>query len=210
MAWAVLWAQAGPVRAAAEVLFREDFTRAELGTLPEAFMRLEGQFSVKEEREGGNRYLELPGAPLESYAVMFGPGNRENWGAQARFQATGQGRRFPVFGVSINGVGGYLVQVAPAKKLLEILKGEDLVASVPFVWESDSWTVVRVQVRKAGEGVWKVEGRAWKEGTTEPKTWLVSWEETEAPIVGRAAVWGKPFSGKPIRFDDLRVTRMED
>lgn len=192
---------------AAAPVYTEDFSKAEPGKLPSTLMVLDGQFSVKEDAAG--RYLELPGAPLESYAAMFGPANKENWSAQARFSASSQGRRFPVFGVSINGVGGYRAQVAPAKKELELLKGDETVARAPFVWENGSWTQVRVQVRKTGEGAWKVEGKAWKDGTAEPEAWTISWSETEEPVAGRAAVWGKPFSGTPIRFDDFKVMTVE-
>ncbi len=188
---------------AAEPLFSEDFSKTEPGKLPEPLLRLDGDFVVKE--EAGNRFLELPGSPLDSFGVMFGPGRKENWGAQARILGTAQGRRFPVFGVSINTVGGYRVQVAPAKKLIELLKGDDTVATASFTWESGSWTQVRVQIRKSTDGKWRVEGKAWKDGSPEPAAWGISWEESEVPVTGRAAVWGQPFSGTPLRFDDLKV-----
>lgn len=191
------------VQAAEPPSFAEDFTGVAPGKVPDRFLVLDGQFSVKE--EGGNRFLELAGAPLESFGAMFGPAAKEDWGAEARFFATGQGRRFPVFGVSVNGVAGYRAVVSPAKKAVEILKGDAVVASTPFVWESGSWTRVRVQLRKTGGSAWKVEAKAWKDGTPEPNAWSVSWDEAEAPVAGRAAVWGAPFSGTPIRFDDLRV-----
>lgn len=196
-------AVAGSDLRAAEVAFAEDFSAVAPGKVPETFLVLDGRFSVVE--EGGNRCLELAGAPLEAFGAMFGPANKEDWGAQARFQGTGQGRRFPVFGVSVNSVAGYRVQVSPAKKVLELLKGDVVQASVPFAWQSGSWTQVRVQIRKTGAGAWKVEGKAWKDGTPEPPGWLLSWDETEDPVTGRAAIWGAPFSGTPIRFDDLKV-----
>lgn len=192
---------------AAEPVLSQDFSKAAVGKPPEGFLILDGLFEVKE--EGADRWLELPGAPLESYGVMFGAGNKENWGAQAKVFGTGQGRRYPVFGVSLNGVAGYRIQVAPAKRAIELLKGDEPRVTAPFVWESGTWTQVRVQVRKVGERAWKVEGKAWKDGTQEPASWMISWDETEAPIGGRAAVWGKPFSGLPIRFDDLKILPAE-
>lgn len=184
-------------------LFAEDFSKLEPGPLPDSFLVLDGQFVVRE--DGGNRFLELPGAPLESFGVMFGPARLENWSAQARIFGTGQGRRYPVFGLSLNGVGGFRVQVSPARKAIELLKGDDLVASAPWTWENGTWTQLRVQVCKVGEGAWKVDGKAWKDGTPEPEAWAVTWNEKEAPVAQRAAVWGKPFAGTPIRFDDIRI-----
>lgn len=187
--------------------FSQDFSQVAVGKIPDGFLVLDGQFDVKE--DSGNRFMELPGAPLDSYGVMFGPSGKEDWGAQARFSGTGQGRRYPVFGVSVNGVAGYRVQVSPAKRAIELLKGDEVKATFAFVWESGTWTQVRIQVRKVSEGAWKVEGKAWKDGTHEPADWMATWHETEAPIAGRAAVWGKPFSGTAIRFDDLKVLPVE-
>src|SRR4051812_15786278 len=53
------------------VLYENDFQKAEVGKVPEDMMVLDGNFSVK--AEGTNKFLELPGAPLDSFAVQFGP-----------------------------------------------------------------------------------------------------------------------------------------
>jgi hypothetical protein len=60
-------------------------------------------------------------------------------------------------------------------------------------------------VRKVSEGQWRVEGHAWKQGAAEPTTWTLKQDETAEPTPGRASVWGSPYSGTPIRFDDLTV-----
>lgn len=120
---------------------------------------LDGHFAVKE--EGGQRFLELPGAPLETFGVMFGPASKEDWQARARFLGTGSGTTVSsVFGASLNGVAGYRIQVSPGKKAVELLKGDDVQASAPFQWENGSWTVVRVRIRKTGGCGRKVEGKA--------------------------------------------------
>jgi hypothetical protein len=76
-------------------------------------------------------------------------------------------------------------------------------ASVPFTWESGTWLQLKLQIRKVKDGEWMVEGRAWKQGTPEPKEWLITLKADEAPPEGRPAVWGNPFSGTAIQFDDL-------
>jgi hypothetical protein len=189
--------------ASTDPLFREDFSTQEPGKLPQGFMRLDGRFEVVE--IDGQRHLQLPGSPLESFGVLFGPGRREDWTVTARFHGTRQGRRYPVFGVSLNGVSGYRLQVAPAKRELELLKGDSILTGVPFEWTNDSWTHLRLQLRKTGEQSWVIEGRAWKAGTPEPDAWPIRWEETTPPIAGRAGIWGQPFSGTPILFDDLEI-----
>ncbi|HET6406728.1 MAG TPA: hypothetical protein VFG14_02515, partial [Chthoniobacteraceae bacterium] len=86
--------------------------------------------------------------------------------------------------------------------------GDEARASVPFEWTSELWTHLRIRVRPAGTGC-VVEGKAWLAGGPEPKEWLIKYEAPEAPIAGQAGVWGNPFSGTPIRFDDLSVAAGE-
>jgi hypothetical protein len=51
-----------------------------------------------------------------------------------------------------------------------------------------------------------VEGKAWAAGTPEPAAWNITFETKEEPSSGRAGIWGSPFAGTPIRFDDLDVS----
>src|SRR5688500_163587 len=192
----------------AAMLYADGFDKAEPGKVPEDVMVLEGGFAVRE--EGGNRFMELPGAPLETMGLLFGPTETENVQASARVYGTGKGRRFPTFAIGLNGGSGYKLQMAPGKKALEILKGEtEELASAPYAWESGTWAMMRLQVRKTGESQWQIEGKAWKHGATEPAKWLISHVETTAPIPGRAGIWGMPYSGTPIRFDDLTMSRAD-
>src|SRR5438045_6593041 len=80
-----------------KTLYRNDFEKTEVGQVPQDFLVLDGAFSVKE--ENGNRLLELPGAPVDSFAVQFGPAEAENVAVSARIRSTAQGRRYPSFGV---------------------------------------------------------------------------------------------------------------
>ncbi|HKS37822.1 MAG TPA: hypothetical protein VJW76_11570 [Verrucomicrobiae bacterium] len=193
------WAQSS------KPLYENDFEKSEAGKVPDDFLVLDGQFGVKEEE--GNKVLELPGAPLDTYGVLFGPTEKEGTVVFARIFGSGKGRRFPAFAASLNGVGGYKLQISPAKKLVELYKGETVKVTVPYEWVSGKWTHLKLQVRKVKDGQWKVEGKAWQEGN-EPSAWTISFDEKEEPIAGRAAVWGNPFSGTPIRFDDFKVARV--
>ena len=191
-------------------LYENNFDKAEIGKLPEGFLALDGGFVVKEEQ--GNKVLELPGAPLDSFSVQFGPTESSDIAISARIKGTAKGRRYPTFGVGLNGVAGYKLQVSPAKKLLELCKDQEIKATLPFEWKSGEWTQLRLQVRKAQAGEWKVEGKVWPPGSPEPETWMIAADEKEEPTAGRASVFGSPFSGTPIQFDDLtvRVVKRED
>src|ERR1700733_6665018 len=77
----------------AKPLYENNFEKAEVGKVPDDFLVLDGGFAVKE--ENGNRFLELPGAPLDSFSAQFGPTESSGVSVSARIKATAKGRRFP-------------------------------------------------------------------------------------------------------------------
>ena len=197
---AIVCAATLPVAAAEKPLYENNFEKAEAGKLPEELKFATGDFTVK--AEGGNKFLELPGAPLDSFNVQFGPTESADVAVSARIYGTANGRRYPVFGV-----GGYRLQVSPGKKALELYQDQDVRASVAYDWKPGEWMRFRLQVRKVKDGEWRIEGKAWPAGTSEPAQWMVAFDEKEAPVAGCASVFGNPFSGTPIGFDDLLVER---
>ena len=188
----------------AAVKYQNDFQKADLDTVPPELMVLDGQFAVKE--ESGNKFLELPGAPLDTFGVLFGPNAKENVTVSARIFGTGTGRKLPAFDVGLNGVGGYKLRVSAAKRALELYRGDAMKTAVPLKWQQGKWTYLKLQVLKSGEKEWKVEGKYWQEGSQEPVEPTLKFVDTDAPPSGRASVSGMPFSGTPIRFDDLVVS----
>ena len=98
--------------------------------------------------------------------------------------------------------------VAPAKKAVELYRGETLLGSVPFDWKSGKWTTARIELRKTGDAEWTVKGFVWQEGSEQPKEPTISAVQDAAPPNGRAAVYGMPYAGTPIRFDDLKVEKL--
>lgn len=188
-------------------IYANDFERAEAGRVPDEFMVLAGDFSVQS--DGTNSWLELPGAPLDSFGVLFGPTEKADVAVQARVFGTAKGRRAPTFGVGLGGVSGWKLQVSPGKKAVELLKDQEVRASRAFEWKSGEWMRLRLQLRASGAGEWRVEGRVWPQVEPEPREWALVFDEKEEPVPGRASVLGSPFSGTPIRFDDLKVERVE-
>lgn len=192
----------------AKPLYENDFQKAAVGSIPEDFLVYEGAFTVQE--EGGNRFLELPGAPLDTFAVLFGPTERDGVAVTARIYGTAKGRRMPTFAVGLNNLGGYKLQVSPAKQAIELYKGDEVRATQPYAWKSGTWIRLRLQLRKLKEGEWRAEGKVWSDGASEPVEWTISLtdqpkEKPQEPVPGRASIWGSPFSGTPIRFDHLAV-----
>ena len=194
---------------AADPLYKNDFESAEVGKVPSDMMVMAGAFEVKQDPKDG-KYLELPGEPLDTFGLLFGPAVKEDVSASARFFGTKKGRKMPSFGISLNGAGGYRLQVSAAKGQLEFFKGveSEAVTGVPYTWTTDTWTNLKITVRKDGDK-WVIEGRAWAAGSPEPEKPLITLDETKAPSNGKAGIWGSPFSGTPIKFDDLLVAPLK-
>lgn len=201
-----LWIDSA-VLAADDLPYLQNFEKETVGKVPTNFLVLDGAFTVKE--ENGNKLLELPGSPLDTYAVQFGPAEADNVSVAASIRGTAKGRRYPVFGIGLNGVSGYRLQVSAAKKAIELYRDQALKATVEYEWKSGRWTSLHLQARRLADGVWKIEGRAWTKGAREPSAWLISVEDKEQLQTGRASIFGSPFSGTPIQFDDLRVDKVE-
>lgn len=209
-----------------EPLYQNNFESVAVGSEPEGFLVIDGQFAVRE-FEGG-KVFELPGSPLESYGFLFGPnfsfndaGTKFKIGAKpeeslelggasvsARAQSLKKGRRFPTFSVGLCGVSGYKLRVAPMKRAIELVRGDNTVASRDFDWSSGAWTKLKLQVRVM-DGKWIAEGKVWNESDAEPSDWQLRHETTEKPNPGKASAWAAPFSGEPIRFDDLVVKAVD-
>ena len=190
---------------AAEPLYQTNFEKTKTGEVPEDFLVLDGDFAVKQEE--GNKYLELPGAPLDAFGFMFGPSARHGNEISARMFGTKKGRRYPVFGIALNGVNGYRLQVAPAKRAIELLKGSAVMAKVPFRWGGGEWLRLALRVEQTGAAEWTVSGRGWADGKKAPAKPTITHKETKEPRNGKPSIWGSPYSGTPIRYDDIVVKK---
>jgi hypothetical protein len=179
-----------------------NFETAKVGALPQDVMVLAGEFMIAQEAD--NKFLLLPGSPLESFGLLVGPEQASS--CIARIRATKTGKRMPEFGVGLAGAAGYKLWLMPATNQLQIIKGEQRIAKVPYTWTSGSWTILRLQLRTSPGGKTRIEGKAWPQDQQEPRDWMISFEDTEQPGKGRASVWGTPYSDTPIAFDDIRVT----
>jgi hypothetical protein len=178
-----------------------DFEHAAKGKPSDDIQILLGDWVVRQ--EGGNSFLELAGAPLDTYCALFGPGDSATLDVSARIWADAAGRSYPEFGIGTNDSGGYKLCLWPEHGAIELRKADDAKNSKPFNWKPAAWLRVRLRVQQINSKLWRIQGKAWPDGTAEPADWLLSFDDTEEPTAGKASIWGVPFSGKPIRFDDL-------
>ena len=180
-----------------------DFSKAEVGKVPDDLMVLDGTFAVRDVE--GDKCLELEGTPIGTFGVLFGPAALTTCEVSARIWAQPTGKRFPEFGIGANDAGGYKVFVLPGRSLIELRKGDDAVASARFAWKASSWTDFKLRVSGSGSS-WSIKGKVWKHGDREPADWMVTAKDTTAPTPGRASIWANDYSEKPVRFDDIKVS----
>ena len=57
-------------------LYQSNFDQTPIGKIPEDFMVRDGAWAVREEH--GQKFLELPGTPLDTFEVQFGPTKPDN------------------------------------------------------------------------------------------------------------------------------------
>jgi hypothetical protein len=186
-------------------LYAQNFDNVPEGNPPDGIVVLNGTATVK--KIDGNGLLEFSPDPLDSHGILFGPQDQTTYTVSARAQAAATGKRYPEFGAGAYGPGQYRLWLMPAVGQLQLLKGDDLKSSTRYTWTSNTWTRLKLHVEKTPDNKVKVQGKAWPDGQPEPKDWLLTFEDPEAPQPGRACLLSTPYSGQPTRFDDILVTK---
>jgi hypothetical protein len=184
--------------------YKVDLSKLAAGAKPpEELYIVNGAFTIAD--DAGKRVLELAGNPVDSFCLLFGPDEQTATEVSARISGTNEGKMFPEFGVGANDSAGWKVWLMPGQKALVLRKNMDEKARIPFTWTSGKYTSFRLRVAKAADDKWEIKGKAWPADGKEPAEWMISATDTAAPSAGRAVVCGHPYSGTPIRFDEMTV-----
>ena len=176
-----------------------------VGEPPAEVFVLDGKVSVAE-KDGGKAIQIDPGTELVEASAQFGDSASGSASIQARVFASKKGRSTPRFGLSVHGMAGYRLYVNPAKKLLELVKADQVIATAPFTWTSDSWLNLKIEAKKAAGDAWSITASAWP--TTEaaaPATPQLKHEDKGLKGQGKCAIWATPYSNTPIYFDDIQI-----
>ena len=90
---------------------------------------------------------------------------------------------------------------------IELLKGNNVIAETAFRWLGASWLQLSLCITKTKESEWAITGKVWEDGKKEPTKPTISHKETKEPRKGRPSIWGSPYSGTPIRYDDISINK---
>jgi len=192
--------------AGAQEAFKLDLAGLAAGPVPkEALFVVEGVWEAAD--KDGVKSVKILPEPITDANAQVGTSAKGSASISARVFATKKARSFPRFGVSVHGMSGYRMMVNGAKKQLELVKSDAVVAVAPFVWTSDAWVTLKLEVKRdGGAGPWTVTGSAWTEGA-EPATPLIQHkDESSMKGTGKCGLWGTPYSELPIFFADVSGT----
>ena len=177
-----------------------DLAAAPIGPVSkELVFVVEGVWEVADKE--GVKSLKILAEPISDANAQVGASAKGDAAISCRVFATKQARSYPRFGVSVHGMSGYRLMVNAAKKQIELVKSDEVVATAPFVWTSDSWVNLKLEAKREGaEGPWVVTASAWAEGA-EPAAPLISHkDESGMKGSGKCGLWGTPYSEQPIYF----------
>ena len=186
------------------VEFSENFSNLWIGEEPENLFILDGKFLVQ--RNEGDKVLELAGSPVGDFGFLFGSRIKEKaMELQFSFHSTKQGRRYPAIAAGIGGMRGYRFRWnASARKIL-LFRDEVLLLEKTISWKSSAWWQIRFQVLPRRESQNLIRLKLWQKGNEEPKVWFIEHEDQFLFKGGKCVLWGFPYSGNSIHFDDLNI-----
>ena len=123
----------------------------------------------------GIKFWNCPARRSTHSAILFGPTTNTGVTVSTRIFGSGKGRQnLSSFGVGLNGPSGYKLKVSVAKNAVEIFKGDESAANIPFTWKSSAWTMFKFRVRTVSGELWKIEGKVWPQTESEPAEWTIS------------------------------------
>ena len=186
------------------VEFEENFSSLEVGSEPENLFILDGAYAVSQEEN--DKRLTLPGSPVGDFGLLFGPRVREkSLSLTFSFLATKKGRRLPALAAGLGGVRSYRFRLNAATREILLFRQDVEIGKVAYQWESGAWCKVRFQAIPGDGESTRIRLKLWKRDADEPDEWLLDQVDPNGFAGGKCALWGYPYAGTPIHFDDLKI-----
>ena len=187
----------------ADSIYKNNFESYELNKFPDDMMEIDGLFKVNK-NDQGKKHLEMASEPLTENAVIFGPSIKNSATLEVKVRGFKKRRSFPRFGIGLHGISGFRLRVVPSKNKIELVKNEEPVKSVPFEWNSEKWSNLRLQIEFSNDKS-LIKGWVWDDGSTPTVEPVITFSHDGTPGQGKASIWGTAYSGKVILFDDISL-----
>ena len=178
------------------------------GAPPADVFVVNGSITVKAVEK--NKALEVGvGGELGQASAQLGTSAKGAASIESRILATKMGRSFPSFGIGIYGNSGYRLMIAPAKKEIQIVKGDETTAVVlktaSAEWTSGAWVKLKLESKMGADKKWVLTGKVWPADGAEPKEPSITVDDDSSKGQGKCSIVATPFSGTPIYFDDIKI-----
>ncbi len=187
----------------ADSIYKNNFESYELNKFPDDMMEIDGLFKVNK-NDQGKKHLEMASEPLTENAVIFGPSIKNSATLEVKVRGFKKRRSYPRFGIGLHGISGFRLRVVPSKNKIELVKNEEPVKSVPFEWNSEKWSNLRLQIEFSNDKS-LIKGWVWDDGSTPSVEPVITFSHDGTPGQGKASIWGTAYSGKVILFDDISL-----
>ena len=187
----------------ADSIYKNNFESYELNKFPDDMMEIDGLFKVNK-NEQGKKHLEMASEPLTENAVIFGPSIKNSATLEVKVRGFKKRRSYPRFGIGLHGISGFRLRVVPSNNKVELVKNEEPVKSVPFKWNSEKWSNLRLQIEFSNDKS-LIKGWVWDDGSTPSVEPVITFSHDGTPGQGKASIWGTAYSGKVILFDDISL-----
>ena len=190
--------------AQAQEAFTVDLAAVPAGPLPkETLFVVEGAWEAAE--HDGVKCLKIPGEPITDANAQAGPSAKGDAAVSARVFASKRARSYPRFGISVHGMSGYRLMVNAAKKQVELVKSDEVVATAPFEWASDTWVSLKLEAARQGQdGPWIISASAWTGAEAQAQPLLRHEDSSSMKGTGKCGLWGTPYSELPIFFAEVK------
>lgn len=172
------------------------------GEVPKEVFVVDG--TIKIAAKDGNKAIMVDPSPITDASAQIAESAAGEATIQAKIFASKKGRSYPRFGLSVHGMSGHRLMLNVARKQLEIIKNDEVLATAPFTWTTDTWVKMKLEARKKGED-WAITGKAWPADGAEPADPQIKHADKGLKGQGKAAIWATPFSEMPVFFDDIEV-----
>ena len=191
------------VCAGEEKNYSPDFAAVPEGDPPGEIFVVDGVVRIASHE--GKKMLSITGEkPEVDSGVVLGPSAAGSAKITARIFASKAGRTQPKFGIGVHGQTGFRLLVFPAKKELQLVKNDEVIASTPYDWKSASWITLQLEARRTSADQWLVTGAIWSDGVQPPEKPQISHRASALSTHGQCSLWGLPLSGTPVYFDAVR------
>lgn len=192
------------VRVIPAIPFSESFDAIQVNTIPGYWISAGNKYAVREV-EGNKVLVKNPNPPaFKRTRSFFSPADWSNYTTQADFLSTERRRQMGDAGVVAQ---RYELVIMGNSQKIELRSWQiepTRTVRKPFVWKSDTWYRLKLEVENLPDGKVRARGKAWAASDPEPADWTLERIEAHGNRQGSAGIFADALS--EVHIDNIKVT----